>query len=70
MLSKDIDLNCFYQQSQNKKKKEKERCMQVVDKLADEEKRQQEHVKLILARLKAEKDSWFPSSVYKIYSNL
>jgi len=49
-------------QSQSKKKKEKERCSAVIDKLLDEEKRQHEHVRIVLARLKSEKDSWFPSS--------
>ena len=49
-------------QSQSKKKKEKERCQVVVEKLTDEEKRQQEHVRAVMARLKSEKDAWFPSS--------
>jgi len=49
-------------QSQSKKKKEKERCTAVIDKLLDEEKRQHEHVRVVMARLKSEKDTWFPSS--------
>ena len=34
----------------------------VVDKLNEEEKRQHEHVRAVMARLKSEKDAWFPSS--------
>ena len=49
-------------QAQSKKKKEKERCQMVIDKLMDEEKRQLEHVRAVTARLKSEKDTWFPSS--------
>uniref|UniRef100_UPI00358DF603 THO complex subunit 2 isoform X2 n=1 Tax=Myxine glutinosa TaxID=7769 RepID=UPI00358DF603 len=43
----------------NKKKKEKERCMALIDKLRDEEKKQQDHTLRVFARLKQEKDSWF-----------
>ncbi|XP_032812381.1 THO complex subunit 2 isoform X4 [Petromyzon marinus] len=43
----------------NKKKKEKERCMALVDKLNDEEKKQQEHGNRVLIRLRQEKDNWF-----------
>lgn len=49
-------------QSQSKKKKEKERCTMVIEKLLEEEKRQHEHVRIVNARLKSEKDAWFPSS--------
>jgi len=49
-------------QSQSKKRKEKERCTQVIEKLLEEEKRQHEHVRVVMARLKTEKDAWFPSS--------
>jgi len=49
-------------QTQSKKKKEKERCQMVIDKLQDEEKRQHEHVRVVMARLKNERDAWFPSS--------
>ena len=48
----------------SKKKKEKERCNSLIDKLRDEEKKQQDHVQLVMARLKHEKDTWFISSLY------
>lgn len=44
---------------QSKKKKDKERCTSLIDKLNDEEKRQSDHVQRVMARLKHEKDSWF-----------
>ncbi|XP_076310399.1 THO complex subunit 2-like protein isoform X2 [Tachypleus tridentatus] len=46
---------------QSKKKKEKERCQALIEKLTEEEKRQQEHTVKVLARLKKEKDMWFQS---------
>ncbi|KAK1804192.1 hypothetical protein P4O66_020223 [Electrophorus voltai] len=42
----------------NKKKKEKERCTALQDKLLEEEKKQLEHVQRVLHRLKLEKDNW------------
>nr|XP_044996003.1 THO complex subunit 2 isoform X2 [Jaculus jaculus]XP_044996004.1 THO complex subunit 2 isoform X2 [Jaculus jaculus] len=42
----------------NKKKKEKERCTALQDKLLEEEKKQMEHVQRVLQRLKLEKDNW------------
>ncbi|XP_023610466.1 THO complex subunit 2-like [Myotis lucifugus] len=42
----------------NKKKKEKERCSALQDKLVEEEKKQMEHVQRVLQRLKLEKDNW------------
>ncbi|XP_061659532.1 THO complex subunit 2 isoform X2 [Syngnathoides biaculeatus] len=42
----------------NKKKKEKERCTALQEKLQEEEKKQQEHVQRVLHRLKLEKDKW------------
>ncbi|KAH0510598.1 THO complex subunit 2 [Microtus ochrogaster] len=42
----------------NKKKKEKERCTALQDKLLEEEKKQTEHVQRVLQRLKLEKDNW------------
>ncbi|KAI7801982.1 putative THO complex subunit 2 [Triplophysa rosa] len=42
----------------NKKKKEKERCTALQDKLQEEEKKQLEHVQRVLQRLKLEKDNW------------
>uniref|UniRef100_A0A7N9AXV8 THO complex subunit 2 n=1 Tax=Mastacembelus armatus TaxID=205130 RepID=A0A7N9AXV8_9TELE len=42
----------------NKKKKEKERCTALQEKLQEEEKKQVEHVQRVLHRLKLEKDNW------------
>ncbi|XP_069749018.1 THO complex subunit 2 isoform X5 [Narcine bancroftii] len=42
----------------NKKKKEKERCTALQDKLQEEEKKQMEHAHRVLQRLKLEKDNW------------
>ncbi|XP_072483969.1 THO complex subunit 2-like [Notamacropus eugenii] len=42
----------------NKKKKEKERCTALQDKLLEEEKKQMEHVQRVLQRVKLEKDNW------------
>ncbi|KAG9478503.1 THO complex subunit 2 isoform X2 [Eleutherodactylus coqui] len=42
----------------NKKKKEKERCTALQDKLVEEEKKQSEHVARVLQRMKLEKDNW------------
>ncbi|XP_063793311.1 THO complex subunit 2 isoform X1 [Pseudophryne corroboree] len=42
----------------NKKKKEKERCTALQDKLVEEEKKQSEHVGRVLQRMKLEKDNW------------
>ncbi|XP_037543995.1 THO complex subunit 2 isoform X2 [Nematolebias whitei] len=42
----------------NKKKKEKERCTALQEKLQEEEKKQTEHVQRVLHRLKLEKDNW------------
>ncbi|XP_049598530.1 THO complex subunit 2 isoform X1 [Syngnathus scovelli] len=42
----------------NKKKKEKERCTALQEKLQEEEKKQLEHVQRVLHRLKLEKDKW------------
>ena len=52
----------FLSQPQSKRKKEKERCNQLIDKLKDEEKKQGEHVQRVMARLKNQKDHWFVSS--------
>uniref|UniRef100_A0A3Q2EHG3 THO complex subunit 2 n=1 Tax=Cyprinodon variegatus TaxID=28743 RepID=A0A3Q2EHG3_CYPVA len=46
----------------NKKKKEKERCTALQEKLQEEEKKQMEHVQRVLHRLKLEKDSWLMTS--------
>ena len=50
----------------NKKKKEKERCLSLMEKLTDEESKQSEHVKRVLTRLQKEKDQWFQSKVAKM----
>ncbi|XP_029463722.1 THO complex subunit 2 [Rhinatrema bivittatum] len=42
----------------NKKKKERERCTALQDKLQEEEKKQMEHVGRVLQRMKLEKDTW------------
>ncbi|XP_007951557.1 THO complex subunit 2 [Orycteropus afer afer] len=49
----------------NKKKKEKERCTALQDKLLEEEKKQMEHVQRVLQRLKLEKDNWLLASLCK-----
>ncbi len=49
-------------QPMNKKKKEKERCTALQDKLQEEEKKQLEHVQRVLHRLKLEKDNWLLAS--------
>lgn len=46
----------------NKKKKEKERCTALQEKLQEEEKKQTEHVQRVLYRLKLEKDNWLLTS--------
>lgn len=48
----------------NKKKKEKERCTALQEKLQEEEKKQLEHVQRVLHRLKLEKDNWLMASKY------
>ncbi|XP_072285366.1 THO complex subunit 2-like [Pyxicephalus adspersus] len=42
----------------SKKKKEKERCTALQEKLVEEEKKQTEHVSRVLQRMKLEKDTW------------
>ncbi|KAI4891163.1 hypothetical protein NFI96_021304 [Prochilodus magdalenae] len=56
MQIKAIDENA--EMPLNKKKKEKERCTALQDKLLEEEKKQLEHVQRVLQRLKLEKDNW------------
>lgn len=50
----------------NKKKKEKERCTALQEKLQEEEKKQLEHVQRVHHRLKLEKDNWLLASKYPI----
>ncbi|KAK6626298.1 hypothetical protein RUM43_006609 [Polyplax serrata] len=45
----------------SKGKKEQERFNALMEKLQDERKKQQEHVEKVMARLRLEKDSWFPT---------
>lgn len=52
----------YTSQPPNKKKKEKERCTALQDKLLEEEKKQMEHVQRVLQRLKLEKDNWLLAS--------
>ena len=42
--------------------KEHDRLTDLQKKLVDEQKRQTDHVALVSARIKEEKDKWFPSS--------
>lgn len=53
----------------NKKKKEKERCTALQEKLQEEEKKQLEHVQRVLHRLKLEKDNWLLASKYQKKKN-
>ncbi|KAL8617110.1 hypothetical protein ACOMHN_014280 [Nucella lapillus] len=50
---------------QSKKKKERERCQGLIEKLSEEEKKQNEHVAHVMARLKKERDAWFPHGTTK-----
>ena len=45
-----------------KKKKEKEKLMIMLDKLAEEENKQKDHVQHVKARFEKEKELWFPQS--------
>lgn len=56
-------------QPMNKKKKEKERCTALQEKLQEEEKKQLEHVQRVLHRLKLEKDNWLLASKFQNTSN-
>lgn len=51
--------------SASKKRKEKERCQVLVEKMASEKKVQIEHNKLIQVWLESRKDAWFPSKLAK-----
>uniref|UniRef100_A0A8D3DXW3 THO complex subunit 2 n=1 Tax=Scophthalmus maximus TaxID=52904 RepID=A0A8D3DXW3_SCOMX len=54
----------------NKKKKEKERCTALQEKLQEEEKKQLEHVQRVLHRLKLEKDNWLLASISEILAKI
>ncbi|XP_077984941.1 THO complex subunit 2-like isoform X2 [Glandiceps talaboti] len=49
----------------SKRRKEKEKYNLLIDKLKDEEKKQQEHCQRVIARLKHEKENWFQSRTTK-----
>ena len=53
---------CYNLQPVSKKKKEKERCSLLVEKLKEEFKQQEEHSQRVMASLKNERDSWLPAS--------
>lgn len=52
----------------NKKKKEKERCQNMIDRLNDEQNKQIEHTKRVNARMQKEKEKWFQSEYLDRYS--
>ncbi|GFR79737.1 THO complex subunit 2-like [Elysia marginata] len=49
----------------SKKKKEQDRCRNLIEKLKEEEKKQTEHVERVMARLEKEKELWFPTGTLK-----
>lgn len=51
-------------QSSAKKKKEIERCNQMINRFKEEEKKQTDHVARVMARLEHDKDQWFKSGNY------
>ena len=55
---------CMYTptQSSSKRKKEQERSAVLVERLQEERQRQEDNHRLVMARLKQEKDSWFSAS--------
>ena len=55
----------WFSQPVSKKKKEKERCSLLVEKLKEEFKQQEEHNQRVMASLKHERDSWLPASKFK-----
>lgn len=62
--------NHFVFQPVSKKKKEKERCSLLFEKLKEELKQQEEHNQRVMASLKHERDSWLPASKLCIPSDL
>eukprot|EP00096_Caligus_rogercresseyi_P010937 TRINITY_DN413_c0_g2_i2.p1 TRINITY_DN413_c0_g2~~TRINITY_DN413_c0_g2_i2.p1 ORF type:complete len:747 (-),score=245.03 TRINITY_DN413_c0_g2_i2:223-2463(-) len=62
-----VDENKDY--NSTRRKKEKERILNHMEKLLDEEKRQREHVERIMARLREERDSWFLSRSVRLAKN-
>ena len=55
-------ISLFLLVTKQEKTKEKERCQSLIDKLTEEEKKQQEHVNRVMTRLRHEKDDWFKTS--------
>eukprot|EP00095_Tigriopus_kingsejongensis_P004528 maker-scaffold532_size145644-snap-gene-0.42 protein:Tk04528 transcript:maker-scaffold532_size145644-snap-gene-0.42-mRNA-1 annotation:"tho complex subunit 2" len=53
----------------SRKKKEKERLHNMKEKIQDEQKKQRDHVERVMARLKAEKDTWFFSRTARLAKN-
>ncbi|TRY73857.1 hypothetical protein TCAL_01902 [Tigriopus californicus] len=53
----------------SRKKKEKERLHNMLEKIQDEQKKQKDHVERVMARLKTEKDSWFFSRSARLAKN-
>jgi THO complex subunit 2 len=51
-----------------KKRKEKEKLLIMLDKLAEEESKQKDHVQHVKARFEKEKEFWFPQSNFIFYS--
>jgi THO complex subunit 2 len=51
----------------SKKKKDKERWVQLIDKLKSEQREQENNNQCVMAWLKHERDSWFPSSEKNCY---
>ena len=49
-------------QSSSKRKKEQERSAVLVERLQEERQRQEDNHRLVMARLKQERDSWFSAS--------
>lgn len=48
-----------------RKKKDKERCAALIDRLQEEQRKQEEHVAHVMTRLRQDKDSWFISHTLK-----
>lgn len=55
---------------QNKKKKEIERTRLLMEKLLEEQLKQDQHVSRIRSRLDAEKEQWFQSSEFSCFNHL
>ena len=53
-----------FQTSMTKKKKEKERCQLLIDKLREEQQQQLEHNRCVKKWLETKKEGWFPSSKF------